>query len=86
MLHSCTGLPNQDTSNYDNENVIICSIFQFQQDLFSYCNRMRRTTLEVLQDFPEASSHVTIEYLFELIPAMQPRAFSIASSLLVSST
>ncbi|XP_064630444.1 NADPH-dependent diflavin oxidoreductase 1-like [Lineus longissimus] len=53
-----------------------------QQDLFSYCNRVRRTTLETLQDFPGAASLVPIDYLFDLIPAMQPRAFSIASSLL----
>ncbi|CAH1786471.1 unnamed protein product [Owenia fusiformis] len=50
-----------------------------QEELYSYCNRVRRSILEVLQDF----SHVKVpfEYLFDLIPAMQPRAFSIASSL-----
>ncbi|XP_077986666.1 NADPH-dependent diflavin oxidoreductase 1-like [Glandiceps talaboti] len=52
-----------------------------QQELFSYCNRLRRTTLEVLQDFPHVSSTLPLNYLFNLIPPIQPRAFSIASSL-----
>ncbi|XP_070532421.1 NADPH-dependent diflavin oxidoreductase 1-like [Ptychodera flava] len=52
-----------------------------QQELFSYCNRPRRTTLEVLQDFPHVSSAIPFKYLFDLIPPLQPRAFSIASSL-----
>ena len=56
----------------------------FQQELYSYCNRPRRTTLEVLQDFPAVSSRIPFHYLFDLIPAIQPRAFSIASSLKVS--
>ncbi|XP_071802445.1 NADPH-dependent diflavin oxidoreductase 1-like [Asterias amurensis] len=52
-----------------------------QQDLFSYCNRPRRTTLEVFQDFPTISSRIPLCYLLDLIPVIQPRAFSIASSL-----
>ncbi|XP_072015905.1 NADPH-dependent diflavin oxidoreductase 1-like [Amphiura filiformis] len=52
-----------------------------QQELYSYCNRPRRTTLEVLQDFPDVSSRIPFHYLFDLIPPIQPRAFSIASSL-----
>ncbi|KAL8625897.1 hypothetical protein ACOMHN_012489 [Nucella lapillus] len=51
-----------------------------QDDLFSYCNRVRRTILEVLQDFHLASRRVPLDYLFDIIPALQPRAFSIASS------
>ncbi|XP_038063679.1 NADPH-dependent diflavin oxidoreductase 1-like isoform X2 [Patiria miniata] len=52
-----------------------------QQELFSYCNRPRRTTLETVQDFPKVSSRVPFAYLLDLIPQIQPRAFSIASSL-----
>uniref|UniRef100_A0A8C4Q4K1 NADPH-dependent diflavin oxidoreductase 1 n=1 Tax=Eptatretus burgeri TaxID=7764 RepID=A0A8C4Q4K1_EPTBU len=52
-------------------------------DLYSYCNRPRRTTLEVLQDFPHTAAGLSIDYLFDLIPVIQPRAFSIASSPLV---
>nr|XP_033817301.1 NADPH-dependent diflavin oxidoreductase 1 isoform X2 [Geotrypetes seraphini]XP_033817302.1 NADPH-dependent diflavin oxidoreductase 1 isoform X2 [Geotrypetes seraphini] len=55
---------------------------QGQEELYSYCNRPRRTTLEVLFDFPNTSSCIPPEYLFELIPRIRPRSFSIASSLL----
>ena len=41
--------------------------------------------LQVLQDFHLTSRRVPFEYLFDLIPPMQPRAFSIASSPQVSS-
>nr|XP_054769944.1 NADPH-dependent diflavin oxidoreductase 1-like [Lytechinus pictus] len=51
-----------------------------QQELYSYCNRPRRTILEVLQDFPHVSATIPFEYLLDIIPAIQPRAFSIASS------
>ncbi|XP_071485493.1 NADPH-dependent diflavin oxidoreductase 1-like [Diadema antillarum] len=51
-----------------------------QQELFSYINRPRRTILETLQDFPHVSTTIPFTYLFDLIPAIQPRAFSIASS------
>ncbi|XP_065830263.1 NADPH-dependent diflavin oxidoreductase 1-like [Oscarella lobularis] len=51
-----------------------------QEDLYSYCYRPRRTTLEVMQDFPGASQNVPFSYLFDLIGPIQARAFSIASS------
>ncbi|XP_062612772.1 NADPH-dependent diflavin oxidoreductase 1-like isoform X2 [Saccostrea cucullata] len=51
-----------------------------QEELYSYCNRVKRSILEVLQDFPHTSSCLPFEYLFDIIPALQPRAFSIASS------
>jgi sulfite reductase alpha subunit-like flavoprotein len=51
-----------------------------QQELFNYCNRPRRTMLEVLHDFYKSAAQVPVEYLFDLIPAIKPRAFSIASS------
>lgn len=56
-----------------------------QQDLFNYCNRPRRTMLEVLYDFHKSAAQVPVEYLFDLIPAIKPRAFSIASSSKVPS-
>ena len=40
--------------------------------------------MEVLQDFPVATANVPFQYLFDLIPILQPRAFSIASSMQVS--
>ncbi|XP_047113285.1 NADPH-dependent diflavin oxidoreductase 1 isoform X1 [Schistocerca piceifrons] len=51
-----------------------------QEDLFNYCNRPRRTLLEVLQDFPNTSSKIPLDYLFELFTPIKARAFSIASS------
>ncbi|XP_068020311.1 NADPH-dependent diflavin oxidoreductase 1 isoform X2 [Melanerpes formicivorus] len=53
-----------------------------QEQLHSYCSRPRRTTLEVLWDFPHTSSAIPPDYLLDLIPRIRPRAFSIASSLL----
>ena len=39
---------------------------------------------QILLDFPHATAKIPFEYLFDLIPPMQPRAMSIASSNLVS--
>lgn len=52
-----------------------------QEDLYSYCNRPRRTILEVLCDFPSARVSIPFSFFFDLIPPIQPRAFSIASSM-----
>ncbi|XP_060597586.1 NADPH-dependent diflavin oxidoreductase 1-like [Ruditapes philippinarum] len=52
-----------------------------QDDLFTYCNRVKRTLLEVLHDFPHTSANIPFEYLFDVIPVLQPRSFSIASSI-----
>ncbi|XP_068149685.1 NADPH-dependent diflavin oxidoreductase 1 [Drosophila tropicalis] len=49
------------------------------EDLISYVNRPRRWILEVLQDFPNATARLTLEQLFEMMPLMQTRSFSIAS-------
>lgn len=56
-----------------------CS-YEGQEELLSYANRPRRTILEVLQDFPNATSKLTLELLFELFQPIKPRPFSIASS------
>ena len=61
-------------------DILIC----LQDELYSYCNRVRRTSLEVLMDFPSATANIPLTYLFDLFPEMQPRAFSIASSTTVS--
>lgn len=58
-----------------------CS-FEGQEELLSYVNRPRRTILEVLQDFPHATSKLTLDLLFELFQPIKPRPFSIASSCL----
>lgn len=51
-----------------------------QEDLFSYCNRPKRNILEVLQDFHHTKRNIPPVFLFDLIPAIKPRSFSIASS------
>lgn len=57
-----------------------------QEALHEYCHRPRRTTLEVLCDFPHSAAAIPPDYLLDLIPPIRPRAFSIASSLLVQPT
>ena len=49
-------------------------------DMLDYCIRPKRSIMEALQDFPHATQAIPLEYLFDLIPSMKPRAFSIASS------
>ncbi|XP_075041573.1 NADPH-dependent diflavin oxidoreductase 1 [Mixophyes fleayi] len=52
-----------------------------QDELYTYCNRPRRTTLEVLFDFPHTTCSIPADYLLDLIPRIRPRAFSISSSM-----
>ncbi|XP_025720674.1 NADPH-dependent diflavin oxidoreductase 1 isoform X3 [Callorhinus ursinus] len=66
----------------EREKLLHFSSPQGQEELYSYCNRPRRTILEVLCDFPHTAGAVPADYLLDLIPPIRPRAFSIASSLL----
>ena len=52
-----------------------------QAELWRYCQKERRTYVEVLQDF--ASARPPLEQLIAHIPRLQPRSFSIASSALL---
>ncbi|XP_051492475.1 NADPH-dependent diflavin oxidoreductase 1 isoform X3 [Apus apus] len=70
------------TSDLEREKLQEFSSAQGQEELFSYCNRPRRTTLEALWDFPQTTCAIPPEYLLDLIPRIRPRAFSIASSML----
>lgn len=47
------------------------------QDLFDYCNRPRRSLLEVLQDF--LSLRLPWEFALDFLPPLKPRYFSISS-------
>lgn len=47
------------------------------QDLFDYCNRPRRSILEVLQDF--MSLKLPWEFALDFLPTIKPRYFSISS-------
>ena len=49
-----------------------------QDDMFSYCQRPRRTLAEVLFDFKSAT--IPLEYILDIFPIIRPRSFSIASS------
>jgi sulfite reductase alpha subunit-like flavoprotein len=51
-----------------------------QGELYEYTTRVRRTILEVLNEF--RSVHVPREHIFELFPPLRPREFSIASASL----
>ncbi|XP_054249288.1 NADPH-dependent diflavin oxidoreductase 1 isoform X3 [Indicator indicator] len=71
------------TNHLEREKLQEFSSAQGQEELYSYCNRPRRTTLEALWDFPHTTCAIPPDYLLDLIPRIRPRAFSIASSLLI---
>ncbi|XP_041908363.1 NADPH-dependent diflavin oxidoreductase 1 isoform X7 [Corvus kubaryi] len=70
------------TNELEREKLQEFSSAQGQEELFSYCNRPRRTTLEAMWDFPHTTCAIPADYLLDLIPRIRPRAFSIASSML----
>uniref|UniRef100_A0A8C6Z1J3 FAD-binding FR-type domain-containing protein n=1 Tax=Nothoprocta perdicaria TaxID=30464 RepID=A0A8C6Z1J3_NOTPE len=74
-------LSSLSASELEREKLQEFSSAQGQEELYSYCNRPRRSTLEVLWDFPHTACAIPAEYLLDLIPRIRPRAFSIASSL-----
>ena len=55
--------------------------FDGQEDLRWYNYKEKRSFLEILVDFP--SVDIPLEYLFDFLPPIQPRQFSISSSQLV---
>ncbi|KAM9338279.1 NADPH-dependent diflavin oxidoreductase 1 [Symphorus nematophorus] len=69
------------TNELEREKLLEFSSAAGQDELHSYCNRPRRTALEVLADFPHTTAELKADYLLDLFPAIQPRSFSIASSL-----
>lgn len=69
------------TNKLEREKLLEFSSAAGQDDLHAYCNRPRRTALEVLVDFPHTTAEIKVDYLLDLFPEIQPRSFSIASSL-----
>jgi sulfite reductase alpha subunit-like flavoprotein len=57
---------------------------EYAEELYRYCMRERRSYTEVLFEFP--SARPPLPYLLHMIPRLQPRLFSIASSLRANST
>lgn len=51
-----------------------------QEDFLNYVHRPKRNIIEVLRDFPHTARKLNERILFEIMPAIKPRAFSIASS------
>ena len=68
------------SSDLEREKFTEFTTAEGQQDLFDYVHRPRRTIVEILADFPQVAASVPHQYIFELVPVLQPRAFSIASS------
>lgn len=66
----------------EKEKLLEFASMEGQEELFSYVNRPRRNILEVLQDFPNATSKLNLNLLFEIFQPMKARPFSIASSVL----
>uniref|UniRef100_A0A3P8NSM9 NADPH-dependent diflavin oxidoreductase 1 n=1 Tax=Astatotilapia calliptera TaxID=8154 RepID=A0A3P8NSM9_ASTCA len=69
------------TNELEQEKLAEFSSAAGQDELHNYCNRPRRTMLEVLADFPHTTAELKVDYLLDLFPEIQPRSFSIASSL-----
>jgi len=67
------------TAEHEKEKLKEFSSPEGQDDLRIYCNRERRNSLEVLYDFH--SVKLPLDYLIDVIPKIQPRSFSISSSL-----
>ncbi|KAJ3004947.1 UNVERIFIED_CONTAM: NADPH-dependent diflavin oxidoreductase 1, partial [Siphonaria sp. JEL0065] len=53
---------------------------QGQEELYAYCHKLRRTTFEVLTDFHSCKNKIPVGYLFDLVPAMRPKMYSISST------
>ena len=67
------------TDDTEKEKLLELASPEGLDDLIKYANRPRRTVLEVLHDFPNAVSKLTLPVLFELFDIIKARAFSIAS-------
>lgn len=67
-------------SELEKEKCLEFTTAEGQDDLYTYCNRPKRNIVEVLQDFPHATKNLTKEILFEILPPIKPREFSIASN------
>lgn len=72
----CT-LEGQVSSHVYLQSRSLITFFPRKDDLYAYCQRPRRTALEVLADFP--SIRIPLDNLFDVFSMIRPRKFSIAS-------
>lgn len=67
-------------SDLEKEKCLELASAEGQEDFFSYAYRPKRNIVEVLGDFPHATKNLTSDVLFEILPPIKPRDFSIASN------
>lgn len=66
------------TNTTERERLEEFSSPEYQDEMYKYCIKEKRTYAEVFSDFP--SARPPLNYLLQLIPRLQPRLFSISSS------
>ncbi|EDO14622.1 hypothetical protein Kpol_264p8 [Vanderwaltozyma polyspora DSM 70294] len=67
----------QDQLDQQREKLHQFAVDEDMQDLFDYCNRPRRSILEVVEDF--LSLNLPWKYILDYMPIIKPRLFSISS-------
>ncbi|XP_050305008.1 NADPH-dependent diflavin oxidoreductase 1 isoform X2 [Anthonomus grandis grandis] len=67
-------------SELEREKCLELASAEGKEDMYNYTNRPKRNIVEVLADFRNATKNLTPDVLFEILPPIKPREFSIASS------
>lgn len=78
--HTFRVLAQITSSELEKEKCMEFASAEGQENFISYAYRPKRNIVEVLADFPHATSNLTQEMLFEILPPIKPRDFSIASN------
>jgi sulfite reductase alpha subunit-like flavoprotein len=73
-------LQNFTADEREKEKLEDFTLAENQDELYQYCQREKRTYIEVLEQFPGARPPV--DYLLSMVPRLQPRLFSLSSALL----
>ncbi|KAK3234822.1 hypothetical protein CYMTET_54937 [Cymbomonas tetramitiformis] len=66
------------TSEVEQDRLQYFGSAEGRDDVYRYCNRERRSVMEILEDFP--SVRLPLEWLLTVTPRLRPRYFSISSS------
>lgn len=69
------------TASHEKERLEYFASSEGAQDLRWYCYQEKRSYFQVFQDFPFCKP--SLDYLLDMIPLIQPRLFSISSSMAV---